>query len=167
MSETKKAVVIKVNDKSLSVMGFDRENDLYSVSYAEDGNNKFKQGQEILIYFNGIVAETFPSQIGNVGKIEIIKEKSDKAIPEDIIRFYYNYRDKVKTTISELTNSGITLTITDTNEIPYDYSDKYVVNKKVKNKDYKGIGYKIGEDTGNSVSGYTRNRSRIYMGRSK
>ena len=50
---------------------------------------------------------------------------------------------------------GISLTITDTNEIPYNYAHSYRINKKVKNKNYTGIGEKIGEDTENSTSSYT------------
>ena len=31
--------------------------------------------------------------------------------------------------------------------------------KEVKNKDYTGVGYQIGENTGNSTAGFTRYRS--------
>ena len=159
MDCTKRAVVVKVNERYLDIMGFDGENDLYSVGYADEGNIGFKKGQEILIYFSGMVADSFPGQIGKPGKIEIVKETSDTKIPDNVLRFYYSYRDKVSVSVSELSNSGITLIITDENELPYNYAHSYRLFKKVKNKDYTGIGYKIGEDTENSVSGYTRNWS--------
>lgn len=156
MAVTTTAVVVKVNEKSLSAMGIDGVNSLFSVGFTEEGNIGFKQGQEILIYFDGSVAESYPAQINNPGKIEIIKEKSDTTIPDDVLRFYYSSRDNVNVNVSELTNKGISLTITDTNDLPYDYSnDKYVLYERVKNEDYTGVGYKIGEDTEHSTSGYT------------
>ncbi len=161
MLANKKAVIIKVNEKYLDVMGFEGASDLYNVSYSSEGNIGFKQGQEILIYFNGTIAESFPAQIGKVGKIEILKEKSDIEIPEDILKFYYNSKEKVNINVSNLGTTGIELTIADTNELPYNYSHSYKIYKKVKNESYTGIGQKIGEDTENSISGYTRSRSTI------
>ena len=35
---------------------------------------KFEKGQELLVHFSGNVMETYPAQLGNIGKIEIIKE---------------------------------------------------------------------------------------------
>lgn len=167
MFSNKKAQIVRVNEKSLDVLGFDGEYDLYSVSYAKEGNIGFKQGQEILINFSGGIAETFPAQINNVSKIKITKEKSEKEIPVEVLRFYYSNLDNVRVSINELTNSGITLTITDKNDLPYEYSYNYTIYKKVKNKEYTGIGYKIGEDTENSTSGYTRNRKRVHLGRNR
>lgn len=94
-----------------------------------------------------------------VSKIEVIEEQSSKQIPDDIIRFCYNTKDDVNVSVNEFTRSGITLTITDKNELPYKYSHSYKINKKVKNKNYTGVGQKIGEDTENSTSGFTRNRN--------
>lgn len=53
-------------------MGIEDSNDLLTVNFAEEGNIGFKQGQEILIYFNGKIENR---KIENTGKIEIIKEK--------------------------------------------------------------------------------------------
>lgn len=159
MTFTLSGIVVKVNGKSLDIMGInngeDELNNLYSVSFAKEGNIGFKQGQEILIYFDGIMLETFPGRIHNVGKIEIIKEKSEIEIPDDVLRFYNNSIDKVEVKISELTNKGITIEITDRNETPYEYANEYVIYKEVKNENYTGVGEKIGEDTENSTSGYT------------
>lgn len=154
MKATIKAVIVKVNNKHLLAMGIEATTGLYSVGFKQE-NIEFKQGQEVLIYFDGTVMETYPAQLGNVEKIEIIKEKSDIQIPTSILRYCYSSRDKVNVTIMELTNSAISLTITDTNEIPYDYAHDYKINKKAKNENYTGIGEKIGEDTENSTSGYT------------
>lgn len=66
-SSTIKAVVVKP-EKSLLVMGTENTNELYSVNYQNKENIEFKQGQEILIYFDGVVLETYPAQITNVGK---------------------------------------------------------------------------------------------------
>lgn len=160
MANTKRAVVVKVNEKSLDVMGIENENgtenDLISVSFGQEGDIGFKQGQEILIYFDGIIEESFPAQINNVGKIEIVKEKSDNEIPEEVLRFYYNSEDNVTVSIDEFTKENLLLTIEDTNENAYNYEDiKYDIYKKEKNPDYTGVGQKIGEDTENSTSGYT------------
>lgn len=149
-----KAVVVKANDKFLMVMGLEDE----LISLKNESNMEFKQGQEIAIHFDGIILTTYPAQIGNVEKIEIVKEKSDKKIPEQILRYCYSSYQNVTVAISEFTNTGITLTITDTNELPYQYAHHYEIKQKVKNKEYTGVGYKIGEDTKNSTAGYTRNR---------
>lgn len=157
MKFTMKAVIMEVHDNSLSVMGIENNNaeSLYFVSMSEEGNIGFKKGQEVLIYFDGGVAESYPAQIYNVGKIEIAKEKSDIEIPDDVIRYYNNTKDKVDIYISELNNRGISINITDLNELPYEYSNDYVIYKEIKNEEYTGIGHKIGEDTENSTSGYT------------
>ena len=155
---TLSAVVMEVHESGLSVMEIkegESSYDLYTVSFAQEGNIGFKQGQEVLIYFDGIVAESFPAQIFNVSKIEITKEETDITIPDDVIRYYNNTTDNVKVDISELATTGVKITITDTNELPYEYSNNYVIYEKVKNENYTGEGYQIGEDTENSTSGYT------------
>lgn len=157
-STTIKAVVVNA-EKGLLVMEIENTGDLYDVNYENKDNIKFKQGQEILIYFNGGMLETYPAQIINVEKIEILKEKSDIKIPDDILRFCYNSRNKVTVSVSELTRTGIEIIIKDTNELQYDYSNSYQINKKVKNKDYTGVGYQIGENTGNTTAGFTRYRT--------
>ncbi len=163
MRATLKAIVVKVNDNNFLAMGIENGTGLYSVGL---NNIELKKGQEILIYFNGDVMETYPAQLGDVGKIEILKDKSDTTVPDNILRFCYSSNENVTITISEISNSGITLNIKDTNELPYNYSHNYIINKKVKNKDYTGVGEQIGENTNNSTAGYTRNWNRIYLERS-
>lgn len=152
------AIIMEVHESGLSIAEIINDeitSNLYSVSFAEEGNIGFKPGQEIEIYYDGIVASSFPEQIHNVGKIIITKEESDKTIPDGVLRYYNNDKDKVNVNVSELTNKGITVNITDTNELPYEYTNDYVLYKEVKNEGYTEEGYKIGEDTGNSTSGYT------------
>lgn len=152
---TIRAVVVEVYDNGLMVMGIKGETGLISVGFTKEGNIGFKQGQEIVIYFNGTVMESYPEQLGGVGKIRIVKEKSDEQIPEDILRYCYSSDKNVSVSIKEFTKSSVTLTIKDSNEIPYIYSDAYVIYKKVRNKDYTGVGHKIGNDTKNSTAGYS------------
>lgn len=154
-----KVVVVKVNEHNLLVMEKEGTTALYSIGLKNKENIEFKQGQELLIYFNGMVMETYPAQLGDIGKIEIVKEKSDIEIPDNILRYCYSSKGNVTVSISELTATGISLTITDKNELQYNYSNTYTIYKKVKNEEYTGIGYPIGENTGNSTAGYTRNRS--------
>lgn len=153
-SATMKAVVIKVNEKSLLVMGSDNIG-LCSVSFAKEGNIEFKQGQEILIYYDGMVATSYPSQIYNVGEIKILKQESETTIPEDILRYCYSSRNNVTVSVSKITRTGIEFIIKDTNKLKYDYSNTYTIYKEVKNENYTGIGYQIGENTGNTTAGFT------------
>ena len=158
MSATINAVVMKVNENSLSVMEIqegDSSENLYSVSFAEEGNIGFSEGQEVLIYFDGIIASSYPMQIHNVGKIEITKDQTDITIPENILRYYNSSKENVDINVSEITNRGITINITDTNEIPYEYSNDYVIYKETVNESYTGEGEYIGENTGNSTADYT------------
>ena len=158
MKETIKVVVVKVNSTYLLAMDENNTNELYSISFTNEGNIGFKKGQEILVYFDGIVNATYPGGINKVGKIEIIKEESNIEIPENILTYCYSSKENVKVTVNELTKSSITITIVDTNEIPYKYNNSYSLYKKVKNENYTGVGEKIGKDTENSTAGFTRNR---------
>lgn len=167
MNATIEAVVVKVNENNLLAMGIENGNELYSIGLTKFKNIEFQKGQKILIYFNGDVMESYPAQLGNIGNIEIIEEKSNIDIPDYILRYCYSSYDNIQVTINELTNKGITLSITDTNELPYNYAHSYKINKEVKNEEYTGVGQKIGEDTENTTSGYTRNRTRVYMERSR
>ena len=131
-SSTIKAVVVNP-EKGLLVMGTENTNELYSVNYQNKENIEFKQGQEILIYFDGVVLETYPAQITNIEKIEILKEKSDIKIPDNILRYCYSSRNNVIVSISEVSKTGIEIIIKDTNELQYEYSNSYKINKFWKN----------------------------------
>ena len=158
--ETIKAVVVKVNDNSMLVMGItDNLSGLMSVGFTDEGNIGYKQGQEISFKYNGSITDMYPQSLDKVDKIKITKEKSDVEIPESILRYCYSSRDNVNVIISELTSKGMSITIEDTNEYPYNLFENYIIRKKVKNENYTGVGQKIGEDTENSTSGFTRYRN--------
>ncbi len=148
------AVVVKADEKRMLVLAGDSTSTLISLGYLEEGNIGYKQGQEIAIYYSGDILETYPCQLAGIEKIEIIKDKSDIEIPDNILRYCYSSKDNVSAQILELTSSKIYLKITDTNELKYNYSHNYKIEKEVKNPNYTGIGYKVGEDTEHSTSGY-------------
>lgn len=158
-----RAVVVKADENHVMVMETKR-NELIMLGKQ---SLELKQGQEIAIHFDGRIMESYPAQLGKIEKVEIVKEKSEIQIPEQILRYCYSSKNKVSVTISEFTNTGISFMITDENQLPYQYAHRYKINQKVKNRDYTGVGYQIGENTGNSTAGYTRNRRRIYLGRSE
>lgn len=150
------AVVVNVKDNYLAVMGA-KDNSLYTVSYSKDNNIKFKQGQEILIYFDGMIAESYPAQILNVSKVDIVKEKSDIEIPENVIKQLCNSLNNVSVSLTQLTKTKISFILTDTNELPYSYSSGYQINKKNEGIKYvKESENKVIPATNNSTSSYVR-----------
>lgn len=151
-----RAVVVNVKDNYLAVMGT-KDNDLYTVSYSKDNNINFKQGQEILIYFDGMIAQSYPAQIHNVNKVDIIKEKSDIQIPKYAIKRLCNSLNNVSVTLTQLTKTRISFTLTDTNELPYGYSKTgYQISKKNEIRYVKESENKIVPATDNSTSSYIR-----------
>ena len=83
--ETIKAVVVKVNDNSMLVMGItDNLSGLMSVGFTDEGNIGYKQGQEISFKYNGSITDMYPPSLDKVDKIKITKEKSDVEIPESV-----------------------------------------------------------------------------------
>ena len=155
MSATTKAVVVKANEKNLAVMELEGTNSLLYVGLQNAGDMVFKQGQEILIYFDGIILTTYPGQLSNVGKIEILKEKSNVKIPEEVLRTFYSSSKNVKISVSKLTNTGISFAITDTNQYPYSYANTYTIYKKNKQAENINIKPVITEPaTSNSVPPY-------------
>lgn len=149
------AIVVRVDEKSLKVVTLDSAREILSVRFTDEGNIGYKQGQEIKIYYDGMILTSYPGEVEKVYKIEIVKDKSDTEIPKEALRYCYSSKDNVNVEISELTNNGIYLKIIDTNEVKYDYSHKYEITKEVKNPNYTGVGYYIGEDTATSTRGYT------------
>lgn len=129
---TKEAIVVKVNNDSLDVMDAENTTELFTVKFSKEGNIGFKQGQKVLIYYNGTINTNFPNEklIDVVGKIEILEEESNTKIPEDVLRKFYSSFDNVKITVEELTNTKISLIINDMNELQYDYADTYKILKK-------------------------------------
>ena len=166
MSSKIKAVVVKVNDNSLlaEVEG----EGLCSVSFGRNGNIGFKKGQEIEIYFSGLINASYPGGIVNVGKIEILKEDSGREISKGALQYCYNSKEKVTIEIEEFTKERVVLKIKDTNELPYEYSEQFTILRK--NKDYVEPTFDpsrvVGGNTKNSTSAYLRTRrSKLWMGR--
>lgn len=159
-----KAVVVREYEKYMMVMLIDgRGNEFCSVGYSDEGDIGFKKGQEVLIYFDGTVAESYPAQLGKAGKIEILKEKSDVEIPKMLLRYCYNSNDKIGITLNELTRTKISLTIKDENDIPYEYPSSYRLIRK--NENYEPPKFDenrlVGENTDNSTQAYLRTRNPI------
>ena len=134
MSATMTAVVVKVDETDLWVIApASNSGTLKRASIYNTGNIGFKKGQEILIYYGGFITSMSPPSISNIGKIEITKEESDVEIPINILRYCYSSKDNVSVTINEFTNEKISISITDTNEYPYDYSNDYISIDKYEN----------------------------------
>ena len=151
-----RAVVVEVYDKGMLVMGLkDSYGGLISLGFTDEGNIGFKQGQEIAINCDGVLIQTGPAQLGEVRDIKIIKEKSKTEIPENVLRYAFSTYENVDITISNFTNKGMSVTITDKNEHPYPIFESYTIRKKVKNEKYDStdVGTYI-ESTENSTSSY-------------
>ncbi|MCI9286428.1 MAG: hypothetical protein HFJ57_00295 [Clostridia bacterium] len=139
-----RGVVIKAEEKSLTIMDV-RDEGLYYVFIPENNKLQFKQGQEILVYFNdyAIIEQTNPAIIGteDIEKIRILKEKSNVEIPRKKLERVYSTDEKVLITIDELSLTGISITINDTNEFKreYEHSNAYIVSKKESNGSYNEL----------------------------
>lgn len=156
MSKTTiRAVIVKVSENSLLV----DDGSLDIVGFTDEGNIGYQPGQEVLIFFNGTIMESYPGQLGGVRKIKIIKEKSDREISKQVLQYAYSSKNNVRVTVNEFTNKGITLTIVDNNEYPYDYAHQYTIKKKVENPDYTGVVPPKEKDTENSVGSFVRSRN--------
>lgn len=68
---TKRAIIVTVNENSIEVRDIEDNTDIFNVSFAEDGNIGFSEGQEVLIYFNGRIDFTPTKTIENVDKIQM------------------------------------------------------------------------------------------------
>ena len=150
---TKIAVVVKVNDNSLIVHEPGKSE--WRVSFSEEGDIGFKQGQEVKIYYTDeMINSIYPAPLYDVEKIEIIKEESDIPLSDDLLSHWYSSVDNVSVIVNEFTRAGITFMITDTNDIPFKYTNEYRIDKKVKNPNYTGKGTYT-EATETSTSSFT------------
>lgn len=168
-SVTKKLIVVKVEEKSLKTMDYDET--LYVVSVRNEDTSKFKQGQEILVYYDGIIQTSYPGGI-TADKVEILKDESDIEIPVEVLR-HYNYSQKnISVEIKEISNTRIVFNIVDLNEIPLDYGNYYeysIVKKNVENENYNqnlGIDYNaitpaVTTETYTTTSSYTPDPNRL------
>lgn len=151
----KNAIIVGVNDNSLYVVDSENKDLLYEVSFAKEGNIGFKQGQEIKIYFNG--NETGSNingvlAIQNVGKIEIVDDENEQLISNDILKKFYTSFDNVDISIDNLTNTGLTMTVTDNNNLKYEFANKFTLSRNIAKKpDNSVIKY---DDGSIAISGY-------------
>lgn len=82
---TKRAIIVDVNENSIEVRDIEDNTDIFNVSFAEDGNIRFSEGQEVLIYFNGRIGFTPTKTIENVDKIQIIEEAENNELVENAL----------------------------------------------------------------------------------
>lgn len=127
---TMDVVIAKVDDKSLGVINKDDPNDILTASIPEGDTNEYKQNQEVRVYFDGTINESYPGSFGEVSKIEILKESSEVTIPEKVLKYFYSSRDNVSVSNINVTQTGISFEIKDTNELKYEYTNTYALYKK-------------------------------------
>lgn len=134
----KKLVVVKSYVESF--YGVDEKGELYKISFGKPRNingKELKMGQEIEIYWHGMINSSSPPIIGGVRKYKILKEESDIKIPEYAMQHCYNTPTNVMVHVSEISNEKIEFRILDTNEIPYEYDFGYSLFKKnIENEEY-------------------------------
>lgn len=138
MKETLKLIVVEPLWDS--IYAIEEDGGLIEVAFRNIDNKelqKLKRGQEIEIYFDGIILTTYPGKINNVSKYKILKEKSDIEIPKEVITFCDNSKTNVMVHVREISNRGIEFRILDTNEIPYEYDFEYsLLKKNLENEEY-------------------------------
>lgn len=166
---TMKLIVVNAEGKRLETMDFNKK--LYSVSLKDGDTSDFKQGQEVLIYYDGIVATSYPGQI-TADKVDILKERSNKEIPVEVLR-YWNFSQKnISAEVENISNTTINFKITDLNEIPLDYGKSYeyfIVKKNIENEeynqnlefDYSAYTPPVTTDTYSTTSSYTPDPNRL------
>ena len=124
------AIIVNVNDNSLGVVRKDGLNEIMIITTPDADKNEYKENEEILIYFDGTILETYPAQVNNVSKIEIVSEKSNETIPTNVLIYFNNSKDNLDVTVDNISNSEIIINIKDTNEIKYEFSNEYSILKK-------------------------------------
>lgn len=141
LEETTTYMIVEPNEDETERKSADKIKINYGTDYID---YLYGIGRKVVIYYTGYIMESYPAQIGNVQKIEIVQEKSNIEIPDHILRYCYSSKENVAVSINDFTKSSISFNIEDTNELAYTYSNDYKIYKKVKNKNYTGIGHKIG-----------------------
>ena len=141
MLAIKTAIVAVVDDDYLCVVDSQNQNLLYNVYYPEEGNRDFEIGQEIKIYFNGKSISSGRNGIAelrNVGKIEII-DNANQLISDEILKKFNTTYDNVEVSIENLTNTELIFTITDNNDIKYEFASKFYLSKNIAEKTDKNL----------------------------
>lgn len=141
MLAIKTAIVAVVDDDYLCVVDSQDQNLLYNVYYPEEGSRDFEIGQEIKIYFNGKSISSGRNGIAelrNVGKIEII-DNANHLISDEILKKFNTTYDNVEVSIENLTNTELIFTITDNNDIKYEFASKFYLSKNIAEKTDKNL----------------------------
>ena len=141
MLAIKTAIVAVVDDDYLCVVDSQDQNLLYNVYYPEEGSRDFEIGQEIKIYFNGKSISSGRNGIAelrNVGKIEII-DNANQLISDEILKKFNTTYDNVEVSIENLTNTELIFTITDNNDIKYEFASKFYLSKNIAEKTDKNL----------------------------
>lgn len=141
MLAIKTAIVAVVDDDYLCVVDSQDQNLLYNVYYPEEGSRDFEIGQEIRIYFNGKSISSGRNGIAelrNVGKIEII-DNANHLISDEILKRFNTTYDNVEVSIENLTNTELIFTITDNNDIKYEFASKFYLSKNIAEKTDKNL----------------------------
>lgn len=127
---TMDVVIVRVDDTYLGVINKDDPNDIMTASIPDDDTNEYKQNQEVRVYYNGMINEMYPGSFAKVLKIEILKEDSDVTIPEKALKLFYSSRNNVSVSNINVTQTGVSFEIKDTNEYKYEYTNTYTLFKK-------------------------------------
>lgn len=96
--------------------------------------DKFVIGEEIIIYYDGVITETYPAKINNVSSYVILNKKSDIEIPENVKKRYDNSTTNVMVHVSEISSEKLEFRILDTNDISYEYDLDCSLSKKNEEK---------------------------------
>ena len=153
-----KGVVVRPEEKTLTIMPIvsNKEYSNCELFYYENNNElNLNQGQEVIVtfHYNQSASElhTYEAIIEN---IEIIKEKSDIEIPNDIFVKAYSTKNNISITVdtNKSNNQKIEFTITDTNKLKYNYSTmQYYICKYTPPPEKTEIIY---NESGASIAGY-------------
>lgn len=131
-----KGVVVRPEKNSLTIMPilaneeYRNEEFFY---YETENKLNLKQKQEVLVTFHYRKNENAIAEYEAVAdNVEILKDESSVEIPRDILVKAYSSKDNISIYINRerSNNKQIQLTITDKNELKYDYSKmKYSIKK--------------------------------------
>ena len=124
---TMDVVIVRVDDTYLEVINKDDPNDVMRANIPDDDINEYKQNQEVRVYYNGMINEMYPGSFDKVSKIEILKDNSDVTIPEKALKLFYSSRNNVSVSNINVTQTGISFEIKDTNEYKYEYTNTYTL----------------------------------------
>ena len=127
---TMDVVIVRVDDTYLEVINKDDPNDVMRANIPDDDTNEYKQNQEVRVYYNGMINEMYPGSFDKVSKIEILKDNSDVTIPEKALKLFYSSRNNVSVSNINVTQTGISCEIKDTNAYKYEYTNTYTLFKK-------------------------------------